>query len=123
MLSFNSLKLCHFISLILQLLIQHFDVFLGVTEISHDSLVFAFEITMCRMHIVQFTFELQPELDFFFVVFGVLCVIFFQFQTHLPFIHPLTFQLFAQLVLSIKVLLKDLLIVGLFFRFLLIVLV
>ena len=76
---------------------------------------------MRRVHIVELGLELEPQLHLFLMIRRVLSEVLLQFQTHLLLIHHLSLQLFANLLLSVKIFFKNLLIVGLFLGLLLIV--
>jgi len=74
-----------------------------------------------RMHVVELGFKLEPQLHFLLVVLGVLHVVLFQFESHLPFIRLFSLQLFAVLLQGILILLEHLFVVGLLLEFSLVV--
>jgi len=76
---------------------------------------------MRRVHVVELAFKLESELDFFFVILGVLSVILLQLETHLLLVHHFSLELLAHFLLRVEVLLEDLLVIGLLLRFLLVV--
>ena len=65
------------------------------------------------MHLIQLGLKLEPKLNFFFVVLGVLSVLLLEFEPHLSFIHPLFFERFTILLEDLHVLLDTLLVVSL----------
>lgn len=117
----DRLQVCDLVGFALELLVENFDLLLGVGEVGENPLVLRLEVSVGRVHIVQFRLEFESQLDLFFVVFGVLRVVFLQLEAHLLLVHALSLQLLTQLVLGVEVLFQDLLVVGLLFRFLLIV--
>jgi hypothetical protein len=76
---------------------------------------------MRTVHVVEFGFELQTQLHFFLVIFGVLQVVLFKFQTHLLFICPFTFNLFAKPLQSVIIIPQNFLVISLFKKFLLVI--
>lgn len=75
------------------------------------------------MHVVELGFELKSQLNFFFVVFSVLHVFFFELKSHLSLINSFSLQLFTVFLKDLHVLSQDLIVVGLFLKLLLVVFV
>ena len=48
---------------------------------------------MCIVHLIELSLEFQSQLHFFFMVFGVLSVFFFEFEAELLFLTAFFFQL------------------------------
>ena len=70
------------------------ELFICILKDSHfiqNSFIPSFQVSMYRVHIIQFTFKLQSQLNLFFVVFRVLHVLFLQFESHLSLKSPLFF--------------------------------
>ena len=49
------------------------------------SFVLRVEISMSRMHVIEFRLKLEPKLHLLLVVLGVLHVLFLQLESHLAF--------------------------------------
>ena len=107
------LEACHLISSVLQALVEHLDRLVGFVDVLQYTIVTSFKVTMCRVHVVQFGFEFESELDFLLVILSILSVVLFQLQTHLLLVHHLSLKLLTHFLLCIKVLLQDLLVVSL----------
>jgi hypothetical protein len=56
------------ISAVLQALVEHLDVFLGVIQVLEHALVAGLEVAVRRVHVVQLAFELKTQLHLFLVV-------------------------------------------------------
>ena len=75
---------------------------------------------MGGVHVVEFAFEFEAQLDFFFMVLRVLVVVFLKLKPKLFLIHPLTVKLFTVLLQRILVFLPHKLILRLIIKLLLI---
>ena len=107
------LEACYLISAVLEALVEHLDLLVGFIDVLQNTIVTSFKVTMCRVHIVQFGFEFESELDLLLVILGILSVVLFQLQTHLLLVHHFSLKLLTHFLLRIKVLLEDLLVVSL----------
>jgi len=106
---------------LLQPLIQHLDILHGVVLICEDALVASFEISVRRVHVVEFGLEFETQLNLFFMVLRILREVLLQLETHLFFVHHFSLKFLAHLLLGVQVLLQHLLVIGLLFRLLLVV--
>ena len=76
---------------------------------------------MRRVHVIELAFKFESKLDFLLVILCVLRVVLLQLETHLLLIHHFSLKLLAHFLLRVKVLLEDLLVVGLLLRFFLVI--
>ena len=68
---------------------------------------------MRTVHVIKFRLEFKPKLDFFFVIFSVLKVVFLQLKPHLLFVCPFSLDFLGISGQSIVVVSQDFLVVSL----------
>jgi hypothetical protein len=120
MLHFQSLQLGQFLVPFYKFRLHHLELFVRIDQVSQNSFVFGFKVAVGRVHIVELRLKLKSELNLFFMVFRVLRVVLFQLHPLLLFICAFTLQLFGVLCQSVVRFPKNLFVLSLFCKLLLI---
>ena len=94
----SRLQICDLIDFSIKLILEVLLFIDGFREILASTFEFGLKVSMGRVHVVELGLKLQTELDLFFMVFGILHVLFLEFETHLPLVLSFFLQRFVVLL-------------------------